>query len=214
MMAIVYASLGIVFSVDLYFWFHVVFCLRVLYPNACWWQCSPSICSTWTVGYPFILLLTNLKCSGGRYFFIHRESLDFTPNSNHELGAVIKDSILPILILHSSVIYSLFSLFLFCCPVCKHLLHLFSRRHGRRRYSPWKHHSVLSVVQYKPPSNTEYCISLTNFFQAFLERLIFPTQLLKVALRYPSYYPHFHLFLAHTLFLLARDFFSSINENL
>lgn len=35
------------FPVDSNFWFHVVFCLRVLYPNEIWWQCSPSICSTW-----------------------------------------------------------------------------------------------------------------------------------------------------------------------
>lgn len=108
------ANLGIgVFFVDLHFWFHVVFCPRVLYPNAIWWQWSPSACSVWTGGYPFTLSLTNLKCSVGRYFFIR---IHFTPNSSHDLITIIKDSVLPILILHSSVIYSLFCFFLLLLP--------------------------------------------------------------------------------------------------
>lgn len=121
-MATVCANLGIgFFLVDLHFWFHVVFCPRILYSNAIWWQYSPSLCSVWTGGYPFTLSLTNLKCSVGRYFFI---CIHFTPNSSHDLITVIKDSVLPILILHSSVIYSLFCFFSCCCPVCKHIPHV------------------------------------------------------------------------------------------
>lgn len=71
-------------------------------------------------GISFILSLNNLKCSVGRYFFIHMEYLDFIPNSSYDLVPAVKVSVLPLLIDHSAVIYNLFCLFSCCCPSCRY----------------------------------------------------------------------------------------------